>query len=281
MFRNWSISKKLLLVVTPPLIALIALVALTLRPRLSEATAAGHNLESARLATANMQFRDEIQIERDATIRALSRKTAESTNTLVAARKDADAKRPALEQLAKSSPDLNTADGEPIKVVIDTLAGYQKLRQQVDTGAISAEDAFSEYTTALNKHQLLNQQLQVGAGSAELLRSASTISSYLNGKDAFSTMAAQLGLILERSNSTAVGLDELAGVVSSRDLSNSNFERVLQHRFRETAGARVAERHQDRPADTGSSVGDERSCRRPALAHIGGRLVGYLQTTPR
>ena len=61
MLSNRSFRTKLALVVLPALLVLGLLAAMVIQPRLTEASEADVSLTDARIATSNMQYRDEVR----------------------------------------------------------------------------------------------------------------------------------------------------------------------------------------------------------------------------
>ena len=196
------------------------------QPRLQEAADAGDNLEQARIATANMQYRDEVQIERDLTMQFLSGSLSEAE--LQEHRELTNATRAEFLELATPS-----ANDPAVARTLDVTNALDGLRENVDSGALGVDEAFGEFTTLINGHAELSLVLARGATDAELVRQADVIYSFHLGKDQFAQLSSYVGMRLEQGVFTP---GDLAQTVSLADGAN-----VFLGTFATSAGPELAE----------------------------------------
>lgn len=219
MIRNLSIGKKLALVIAPPLIALLALVVLVVRPKLESASDAVHAKRGAEIATANMQFRDEVQVEREATLQWASRQTAETRAQLDGVRAVADEKRAALVTAAGS----DAAARAELAAVLKVANSYDELRTKIDAGQLTNGQILNEFASRLKVHADLNRSLALDVSDADLVRSADAILSLLLAKDATSEYNAVIGNQLEEGSISIEQFGQVRALITVADLNFAVF----------------------------------------------------------
>lgn len=236
MLRNLSIGRKLALLIAPPLVALVLLAVVAVRPKLAESEAAHLSRHDALIADTNMQFRDEIQVERDLTIRWLATKSAqvrlelEESRTLASKKAD-DFLKEATED------DSNLVGTSELDTAIATTKGYAELRKTVDAGNLSPALAFDEFSRRLNVHAELNRALVKSGEDAALVRIANSIDNYLRYKDAVAQNNSFIGLRLEGGSFSA----------SDYAVANGNLVASVEHigAFRASASPELRSMYDD------------------------------------
>ena len=216
MFRNLSFRVKLAFVVLPALLIVAVLATAIVQPRLTEASDASDNLEQARIATANMQYRDEVQIERDLTMQFLSGTLSEE---------DLQAHRSATEVTRSEFLDLASGrvDDPAVARTVDITNALDEVRARVDDGSVTVDEAFGEYTTLIDGHAELSLVLSRGATDAELVRQADVIYNFHLGKDQFAEVSSYVGMRLEQGTFTPGDLALTASLADGANAFLGNF----------------------------------------------------------
>ncbi len=235
MFRNRSFRTKLAVATAPPLIVLVALVATVVRPSLDEASDAAHKQDQAALATANMELRDELQIERDATIQKITSRPGVKVD-MGAIRSDTNARRVALRDEIKGFNARDGGERTAIALVQETMSSLETLRSQIDTGTVGPLQVYESFETLIGQQLGISEMIVRGSSDTDLLRQAQANLSYLQYKNA-----------LARTNSF-IGLRVEAGTLTQTDLLQISADLAVAEEFRgqflQVASADAAEREQ-------------------------------------
>ena len=227
MFRNWPIGRKLMLVVAMPLVVIVVLATALVRPKLATANAANANLAQSRLATANMQFRDEVQVERAASLQFLADSNA-TPQSLAEVRTAFDAKRDLFLKVAGETKAGSPQQALAITATIAVTMSYDALRKRVDARAITPQQLHDVVTKALEAHSALVESLETTAANVELLGQTELIVSLLEAKDSIANVGSLMGLRLDAGSLSMSSLAEVTNLVGQERLSIENFLKDAQ-----------------------------------------------------
>lgn len=224
MFRNRSFRTKLALAIAPPLVVLAALVATVVRPRVDEAREAAHKKNEAELATADMQLRDELQYERDATIRSIAARSGDPVD-LAQVRSATDGARGGLVQAIASFGDVDADEQAPLAIIERALADLDALRAQIDTGTVGPLQVFVGYEDLVEKHLALSLAIADSASDPALVRRGQAAVDYMRYKNAVARSNAFIGLRLESGTLTQTDLLQIAADRAVADQYRAQFLR--------------------------------------------------------
>lgn len=236
MFRNRSFRTKLALAIAPPLLVLAALVATVVRPRIDEAREAAHKKNEAELATADMQLRDELQNERDITIRHIAARSGEPVD-VGQARATTDAARGTLAQAIATFGDVDEDERVPLANIERSLAALDALRAQIDTGTVGPLQVYTGYEDLVTAHLALSEAIADSASDPRLARQAQAATDYMRYKNAVARSNSFIGVRLESGALTQTDLLQIASDRSVAEqflaqfLSRSDGEAAVQQQL--------------------------------------------------
>ncbi len=205
MFRNRSFRTKLALAITPPLLVLIALVATVVRPRLDEAADAAHKKDQAALAATNMQLRDELLLERDATIQKITSRPGLHID-VAEVRSTTNKKRIALRAAMRAFSSRDNDERRALGEVERALTELETLRSAIDTGTFGPLQIHETYEHLIELHLGISKVIVRTSNDTNLLRQASANLDYLQYRNAVARANSYIGLRVESGTLTQTDL---------------------------------------------------------------------------
>jgi hypothetical protein len=225
MFRNRSFRTKLAVAIAPPLIVLVALVGTVVRPRLAEASDAAHKQDQAALATANMQLRDELQIERDATIQKITSRPGSQIDT-AAVRSATNARRVTLRGEIDAFPIRDAGERSAIAAAEQAMTSLDTLRSQIDTGTVGPLQIYENFEDLITLQVGISEMLVRGSNDTDLLRQAQADLSYMQYKNALARTNSFIGLRVESGTMTETDLLQISADLAVADEFRGQFLQV-------------------------------------------------------
>ncbi|MCP5027318.1 MAG: HAMP domain-containing protein [Actinomycetia bacterium] len=233
----------------PPLLVLLALTAVVIAPRVQARTDATANLDIARLALANMEYRDHVQVERDLLIQGLT-DDSPTSQALDIQQSLTDQARQEFLAVATTSPTLAAGgiQAHLTEEVIEAAHALDDVRARAASGDLSPRGAYDAMTTLLHKHAELTQILSAGS-DAELLRRGQLIQDFHLGMDRLADIGAFVGLRLELDSFSTGDLATLESLVDRNEEHFNHFidsadpSRALL--LEDSIGNAVFERYED------------------------------------
>ena len=222
MFRNRSFRTKLALAIAPPLVVLIALVATVARPRLNEAADAAHKKDQAVLATSNMQLRDELQIERDATIQKIASRAGLRID-VAGTRSVTNQRRIALRAAMAKFTTHDRDEQRALAQAQQALTSLETLRSQIDTGTVGPLQISDAYEQLIELHLGISQVIVRSSNDTDLLRQASANVDYMQYKNAIARTNSYIGLRLESGTLTQTDLLRISADLAVADEFRARF----------------------------------------------------------
>jgi hypothetical protein len=222
MFRNRSFRTKLALAIAPPLVVMAALVATVVRPRIDEAREAAGKRDQAALAYADMQLRDELQIERDATIQRITSRPGTPID-LTTVRTATDAQRDALRRSIGSIGSTTAGIAGPVARIEQALRDLEVLRSQIDTGTVGPLQVFASYEALVTEHLAMSESIARSSSNTELLRRAQANLDYLRYKNAVSRANTYLAVRVESGTVTTTDLLQIGSDLALADQFRAQF----------------------------------------------------------
>ncbi len=225
MFRNRSFRTKLAVAIAPPLIVLVALVGTVVRPRLAEASDAAHKQDQAALAIANMQLRDELQIERDATIQKITSRPGSQIDT-AAVRSATNARRVTLRGEIDAFSIRDAGERSAIAAAEQAMTSLDTLRSQIDTGTVGPLQIYENFEDLITLQVGISEMLVRGSNDTDLLRQAQADLSYMQYKNALARTNSFIGLRVESGTMTETDLLQISADLAVADEFRGQFLQV-------------------------------------------------------
>lgn len=215
--RNLSIGRKLILLLTLPVLLLLWLVSSQLVNRLQDVKLAQQVGSAIEVSVVMGEIIGALQAERGASGVVINSQGQRFSDRLLQLRQSSDQQLTRFQQYRQPE----------VVALQQRLAELNALRQQIDGFSITANQSAERYTSLIRALMNFNQQLEAGLTHLEMVRQLNLLNQFIEMKERAGRERAILGLAFSRNSFTPELLTRFTNNLGAFNAYEENFLKAL------------------------------------------------------